>query len=146
MAGEEGRTITWRLHLRAPPHVVYAMLATNTGRARWWAESAVEWEGVVHFRFANGWTWYGKVLANLPPRRFSVTYINGTLLSFDLADDGHGGTEVVLTETGLSDKDHEQNLAGWVAVLLALKAAVDHEVDLRNHDPQRTWEQGYVDG
>jgi len=36
-------------------------------------------------------------------------------------------------------------LAGWVSVLMALKAAVDHGVDLRNHDPQRTWDQGYAD-
>jgi hypothetical protein len=35
--------------------------------------------------------------------------------------------------------------AGWVSVLLALKAAADHGVDLRNHDPARTWETGYAD-
>jgi hypothetical protein len=37
------------------------------------------------------------------------------------------------------------NLAGWVSVLLALKAAVDFGVDLRNSDPARRWEDGYVD-
>lgn len=36
-------------------------------------------------------------------------------------------------------------IAGWVSVLLALKAAVDFSVDLRNHDPGRTWDQGYAD-
>jgi hypothetical protein len=35
--------------------------------------------------------------------------------------------------------------AGWVSVLLALKAAVDFGVDLRNHDPERTWSTGFVD-
>jgi len=35
--------------------------------------------------------------------------------------------------------------AGRVSVLLALKAAVDHGVDLRNHDRERTWVQGYAD-
>ena len=39
---------------------------------------------------------------------------------------------------------HEHR-AGWVSVLLALKAAVDFAVDLRNRDPDRTWEDGYVD-
>lgn len=139
-------TLRWRLHLAAPPRVVYAAVATNSGRARWWAESAVEWEGVVHFRFANGWTWFGKVLEHDPPRRFSVVYLGGSTATFDLADDGHGGTDLTLTETGVADKDVEMNRAGWVAVLLALKAAVDHERDLRNHDPARTWDQGYVDG
>jgi hypothetical protein len=36
-------------------------------------------------------------------------------------------------------------MAGWVSVLLALKAAADFRVDLRSHDPQRTWSQGYAD-
>jgi hypothetical protein len=35
--------------------------------------------------------------------------------------------------------------AGWVSVLLALKAAADFGVDLRNHDAARTWAQGYCD-
>lgn len=138
--------LRWRLHLGAPRAVVYAALATNSGRARWWAESAVEWDGVVHFRFANGWTWYGKILARDPGRRFSVSYLGGSTATFDLEDDGRGGTDVTLTEADVPDKEVEQNRAGWVAVLLALKAAVDLERDLRNHDPRRTWDQGYVDG
>jgi hypothetical protein len=28
---------------------------------------------------------------------------------------------------------------------MALKGVMDYGVDLRNHDPMRTWEQGYVD-
>jgi hypothetical protein len=28
------------------------------------------------------------------------------------------------------------------AVIMALKAAADHDVDLRNHDAERTWWQG----
>ena len=35
--------------------------------------------------------------------------------------------------------------AGWLNVLLPLKAWIAHGVDLRNHDPGRTWAQGYVD-
>jgi hypothetical protein len=31
------------------------------------------------------------------------------------------------------------------SVLLALKAAVDFGVELRNHDLNRTWDQGYGD-
>ena len=36
-------------------------------------------------------------------------------------------------------------IAGWVSVLLTLKAAIDFDVDIRNHDPKRTWDQGYAD-
>jgi hypothetical protein len=41
--------------------------------------------------------------------------------------------------------ERDDNLAGWVTVLLTLKAAADFGVDLRSHDPARTWGQGYVD-
>jgi hypothetical protein len=36
-------------------------------------------------------------------------------------------------------------IAGWVSVQLALKAAVDFGVDLRTHDPARSWDQGYAE-
>ncbi len=32
----------WRLHLASPPAAVHRMLASDEGRARFWAESAVE--------------------------------------------------------------------------------------------------------
>lgn len=35
--------------------------------------------------------------------------------------------------------------AGWVSVLMAMKAAVDHGVDPRNHDEERPWVRGYAD-
>ena len=51
----------------------------------------------------------------------------------------------MLTEAGVPQAERVEVMAGWVSVLLALKAAVDFGVDLRNHDPQRTWEQGYAE-
>jgi len=36
-------------------------------------------------------------------------------------------------------------IPGWVSVLMAMKAAVDFGVDLRNHDPKRSWQQGFAD-
>jgi hypothetical protein len=85
------------------------------------------------------------VLERDPPRRFSVEYFGGSYLTFDLRDDGAGGTDLILTEAGVSPGDWPENNAGWVSVLLALKATVDFGVDLRNHDPGRNWDQGYVD-
>ncbi len=34
--------IVWKLHLSSSPRQVYQVLATNEGRAGFWAESAVE--------------------------------------------------------------------------------------------------------
>lgn len=35
--------------------------------------------------------------------------------------------------------------AGWLNVLFPLKAWTTFGVDLRNHDPTRTWHEGYAD-
>ncbi len=137
--------IRWRLHLASPPHRVYDLLATDAGRARFWAESAVEEEGSLHFVFPGGQTWHGRILASEPPRLFQVEYYGGTLATFLLEDDGQGGTDLTLTDESVAEADHAEVLAGWVSVLMALKAAADFDADLRNHDPRRTWDEGYAD-
>ena len=142
---EDRSIIRWRVHLASPPERVYAMLATAEGRCRFWAASAEESDGVVDFRFTNGQVLRGRVLERDPPRRFAVEYFGGSAAAFDLEEDGEGGTDLTLTETGVPPEEWEDNRAGWVSVLLTLKAAVDFAVDLRNHDPLRGWEQGFVD-
>ena len=50
-----------------------------------------------------------------------------------------------LLATDVRDEWHAEVNAGWVSVLMALKAMAEHGVDLRNHDAERTWWQGYCD-
>jgi uncharacterized protein YndB with AHSA1/START domain len=138
-------TITWRLHLRAAPQIVYAMLATDAGRARFWAEEAVEHDGAIEFVFPAGQRWRGTILEREPPHRFAVVYYGGSTTTFTLNDDGTGGTDLTLMDVGVPAADRAEVVAGWVSVLLALKAAVDFDVDLRNHDLQRTWDTGYAE-
>ena len=138
-------SITWRLHLRAAPTVVYAMLATDEDRARFWAEAAVERDGMIDFVFPGGQRWQGAILAREPARRFTVVFYGGSTTTFTLEDDGTGGTDLTLTDAGVPQDDRAEVIAGWVSVLLTLKAALDFGIDLRNHDPQRTWEQGYAE-
>lgn len=137
--------VHWRLHLRSPPATVYAALATAEGRARFWAESAPEQEGIIFWRFPNGVTGPMKILARTPPQRFVVEYFDNSVVTFELTPDEHGGTELLLTHAGVPLRDRAETRAGWVSVLLALKAQVDHGVDLRNHEPTRSWDQGYVE-
>ena len=131
--------IRWRVHLASSPEAVYDLLATDEGRAQFWAESALERDGAIEFAFPNGMLTRGAVLAAEPPRRFAVDYF-GSETSFELEPDGEGGTDLTLTAKG-----DAESLAGWVSVLLALKAAADFGVDVRNHDPRRSWSQGYCD-
>lgn len=140
------RTIRWRLHLRSSPDVVFAMLNTAEGRRRFWAASAEEpVPGRIQFEFSGGERWISEIVERTEPTRFALTYLRGSLASFELTPDDRGGTDLQLTESEVSPPDWEENHAGWVSVLLALKAAADFDVDLRNGDPKRSWAHGYVD-
>jgi RimJ/RimL family protein N-acetyltransferase/uncharacterized protein YndB with AHSA1/START domain len=141
--GDHRQPVRWRLHLAAPPEAVRELLATDEGRARFWAESTLA-TGRIEFRFPGGQTWSGRVVEDAPTR-FSVEYCGGSVATFELAPDGSGGTDLTLTDRGVPGADRSEVTAGWVSVLLALKAAADFEVDLRNHDPARTWDQGFAD-
>ncbi len=142
--GDHRRPIRWRVHLAAPPEAVHELLATDEGRARFWAETATATSDRIEFRFPGGQTWAGRVLED-SPTRFVVQYVGGSEATFELGSDGSGGTDLTLTDRGVAGADRTEVTAGWVSVLLALKAAADFGVDLRNHDPARTWDQGFAD-
>jgi len=137
--------IRWKLHLKSSPQTVHQTLATNAGRASFWAKAAVEQNGAIHFIFPNQAEWKGRILENDPPRKFKVEYYGGSITTFELESDGKGGTDLTLTDQGIPAEDRVEVIAGWVSVLMALKASVDFGVDLRNHDPNRTWDEGYAE-
>ena len=139
-----GGPVRWRMHLPVPPQRVYAALDSDAGRAAFWAESAVERDGAVEFRFANGWVHTGRVLERRPAAAWAVEYFGGEA-RFELASDGRGGTDLLLTHRGIPPDDWQEVHAGWLNVLFPLKAWLAHGVDLRNHDPARSWDQGYAD-
>lgn len=136
--------IVWRLHLRTPPDGVFAMIDSDEGRAAFWAEEAPERGGAVHFRFVNGITYSGAVLERDPPHRWAVDYFSSTA-TFALEPDGAGGTDLTLTNRGVPEVDRAEVTAGWLNVLFPLKAQCNFGIDIRSHDPTRTWELGYCD-
>jgi uncharacterized protein YndB with AHSA1/START domain len=137
--------ITWRLHLRSSPAQVYQLLSTDEGRARFWAESAIETARAIDFIFPNGQAWKGRLIEQSPSRRYAVEYIGGSMARFDLDEDKAGGTLLTLTDENVKAEEWAEVAAGWVSVLMNLKAAVDYGIDLRNHDKSYVWEEGYVD-
>jgi uncharacterized protein YndB with AHSA1/START domain len=137
--------VRWRIHLASSPEAVYELLSTGEGRARFWAESAAAEDGAVAFEFPDGTRWVGRVVEADPPRRFSVEYLGNSTASFTIEADDAGGTDLTIEETGVPPDWIGENRAGWVSVLLTLKAAADFGVDLRNHDASRSWSQGYCD-
>jgi uncharacterized protein YndB with AHSA1/START domain len=136
-------TIVWRLHLRSSPQRVYELLTSDEERANYWSKTAVEHDGVIEFEAKNGNRWQSRIVERVPGRRFTMEY--GGVTEFDLAEDGAGGTDLTLTNTGFAPEDRDDALPGWLNILLPLKAWADFGVDLRGADPERDWTRGYVD-
>ena len=144
MEFQPNEPISWRLHLPLPPARVYEGLNSNDGRAAFWAESAAEREGVIHFEFISGIRHASRIVERAAPRVWAIEYFGG-VARFQLMDDGDGGTDLTLTHTGVAAEEWHETHAGWLNVLFPLKAWLVHGVDLRNHDPRRTWDQRYAD-
>lgn len=136
-------TIRWKIACASPPERVYAALATEAGRRSFWALEAEERAGAIHFRFPNGWTETSKVVTAAPPSVFEMVYF-GARTRFEIEPVGAGAI-LTLSSEGVPEADWSDVHAGWVAVLLALKAYVDFGIDLRNGDPTRSWDAGFVD-
>ena len=136
--------IRWKMHFTSPITKVFSALATNEGRTRYWAESAPEVGGEITFHILGYEPFSGRILKKKAPSLFTLEYC-GTIVEFSLCDDGKGGTDLSLVATQVDEAIRMEMIAGWVSVLMAMKAAVDHGVDLRNHDKKRTWGNGYAD-
>lgn len=137
-------TIRWRMHFQSPRSAVYRALTTSEGRASFWAERAPAAAGMIAFEFINGVRECSPIVEEEPERLFVIRYF-GAEVRFELAEPDDGGTDLTLTTKGFPSQDREELLAGWLNVLFPMKAAVDHGVDLRNHDRSRTWDDGWAD-
>ena len=131
-----GGPIRWRMHVPAAPERVFAALDSDEGRAAFWAESAIEHDGAVEFHFINGYRYTSRVLSRRPPDEWSIEYFGG-VVRFDLTRDGAGGTDLLLTHTGVALEEWNEVHAGWLNVLFPLKAWLVHGADWRNRDPRR---------
>lgn len=138
------KEIRWRLHLNSDTKKVFEFLSSEKARSKYWAESAIESNDHIAFVFINGFKYRSKILSSSPNSEFTIEYFN-TIVKFELTNDGNGGTDLTLTNSGVPDEEYLDMFAGWLSVLLALKAACDFDIDLRNHDKTRTWDQGFVD-
>jgi uncharacterized protein YndB with AHSA1/START domain len=136
--------IVFRVHIAAPPDAVYDMIATAEGRRRFWAESAIETDGVVAFVFPDGTTHPSRIVDRQRPHRFSLEYFGSTVV-FEIVATDKSETDVVVRNAGVAAHERTEVIAGWVSVLMQLKAAAQYRVDLRNHSRERNWSTGYAE-
>ncbi|HEX8513625.1 MAG TPA: SRPBCC domain-containing protein [Allosphingosinicella sp.] len=135
--------IDWRVHFVSPPEAVWQAWTTDSGRERFWAEASRGDERGFELSFLNGEALEVEIVEARGPELLVFRYFGGSTVTLDFAPDGIGGCDLRLREDGAPQP--LENYAGWVSVLLACKAAVDFGIDLRSHDPARSWDSGYVD-
>lgn len=141
---EKVNTIEWRVHFNSPVEKVYNFLSTDIGRSKFWAEETIEEDGYIKFSILNYPTYNAKIIERIPKQLFKLEYF-GTDVCFKLNETDNKETDLHLVALTPNENVKIEMTAGWVSVLMAMKAAVDFDVDLRNHHPKRTWENGYLD-
>ncbi len=136
--------IHWKLHFSSSVDKVYKALTTDEGRSAFWAESAPEIDEHVHFNILNYPTYESKILDRRENEYFKIEYF-GTEVKFTLRESKKGGTILNMFAYVTDIELKEEMTAGWISVLMAMKAFVDFGVDLRNHSEIHSWSQGFVD-
>jgi hypothetical protein len=137
------RRIEWKIHCVSPPDKIFQLLNSNEGRKKFWAESAEEINGEIHFLFPNGETYISKIILRIPNSEFSIIYFN-TLVTFHFSNCNNFGTDITLINE-VPFNDYDDINPGWVSVLLALKAFADFGIDIRNHSKEKNWNTRFVD-
>jgi hypothetical protein len=137
------RDIVWRLRLAAAPSRVRAAWLDPREHERFWCEQSEAIPGGYRLQFIDGTVTDCAVSGETSPTRFAFSYFGSQV---EVSLDARGaGTDLTLTASGVPPEEWCEVSAGWLNVLLPLKAWLDFGIDLRNHDPRRTWRERYVD-
>lgn len=138
------RSILWRIHCSSPAQKLFRLINTDEGRSRFWAESAEEHNGFINFVFPNLEIYRGRILERTQDKKLSLIYFNAPV-TFHLSPCENGGTDLTLIHENVPEEQYVETKAGWVSVLLALKAFADFGVDIRNHRKEKSWKNNFVD-
>jgi hypothetical protein len=136
---------SWRVHLLAPRELVFDLITPEFEPGPYRASSAGRLDGENGWLAPEGAHLKDATLDLTPPRRIVARYAGGGVATLELSDDGRGGTVLRLTDVGQQAEDRTELVAGWVSVLLALKASVDFSLDLRDHDRRTFWTGAYLE-
>lgn len=138
------KTVEWKIHFTTSLEIVYSYLVSQDGREKFWSETSIEKDGFIFFTYPNESFYKSKIILKIEHEKFYLEYFD-SLVKFHLVRSEKNGTELTLINEGISEKNYLDAHSGWVSVLLNMKAVVDYNCDLRNHNENRTWDQKYVD-
>jgi len=133
-----------KIKLSSSPEKIYELLSTNHGREKFWVEKSVESNKIVTFYFPNGAIENCRILKKVEEKYFKIEYFN-SLVEFKIIRHSEKECILELNNFNIPAADRFEQYAGWVSVLLSLKAYADFGIDLRNHHPDYTWDQHFID-
>lgn len=137
------KSVTWKVFINDSPVVVYRYLSMDRLRESFWAEKSNSTGHGFELTFPNGQSTSCRILLAEPYQHLAIEYFNSRV-DFELKPI-NDGTELTVVNTNILESEYEDVLAGWVSVLLCLKVAIQFKKDIRNHNPARCWDQGFVD-
>jgi uncharacterized protein YndB with AHSA1/START domain len=140
---DAGPPIVWRLRLSAAPERVFSAWLTPDDHVRFWSERSEHDPEGFRLEFIDGAVALCRLIESVSPSHIRMHYFGAHVdITLEPLD---GGTDLKLTAQNVPVGEWQDVFAGWLNVLLPFKAWVDFGVDIRSHDPKRTWHEGYVD-
>jgi uncharacterized protein YndB with AHSA1/START domain len=144
MRARVGDPFVWRLSLGSSPERVFELLDTDEGREAFWAQRSRAAPNGFDLAFSDGLEGRVVVVDRELPTRMAIRYF-GCDAEFELTPREDGGCLFQVTCRVDDPAAWLDFYPGWVSWLLALKAAADFDLDLRNRSPERSWSDRYVD-
>lgn len=131
------KLVVQEMSVRAPAHLVYAMLTDPTLFVQWMAVDATldpRPGGIVRWTHANGDTCAGRYVELVPGRRVVLTYgweradveipPRSTTVEIELTPTANGVTTLRLVHSGFDDPAADAHLIGWAHYLGRLQSLV----------------------
>ena len=135
--------IIWRLRLAAAPGRVFEAWLNPADHVRFWCERSERGPSGFRLHFIDGTAEECSLEDATAPSQIVFRYFASRVeIRIEHCD---GGTDLTLTASEVPADEWHDVHAGWLNVLLPFKAWVDFGIDLRHHDPRRTWRSRYVD-
>ena len=140
---DRSQDIVWRLRLASPPERVFEAWLSPVDHARFWCERSDVLPDGFRQHFIDGTVEPCTVEEAKAGECIRLRYFKSRV---DIHLERRGdGTDLTVIVRNVDPHEWHDVHAGWLNVLLPFKAWVDFGIDLRSHDPLRTWAQRYVD-
>jgi len=141
---DPGTPLLLRIRLQSNPDKIYECLTSDREREKFWVEKSIESDGGIFLLFPNGQKQMARIISDTPGKIFEIEYF-GSYVKFEIFPQQGKGCILQLSNDKIPAADWCEQYAGWVSVLMALKGYADYGIDLRNHHPDYSWDQHYID-